>query len=121
MEANNGSSSTAADISNGNIQQHFTVPSSSAPAVSIIAQDANKGLYIVDPSQQNTIQMFGNTADHRLMSSSSGNPIELTTTTNNAGQAVGAQTIVVMYLYFGLRLFDLQANCSMELHPKHLI
>eukprot|EP00794_Sanderia_malayensis_P005566 gene5566-6254_t len=97
MEANNGSPSTPADISSGALQQNFTVSSSSAQAVGIIAQDPSKGIYIVDPSQQHAaIQMFG-TADQRLMSAATvatGNPVELATT-NNSGQAVAAQTIVM--------------------------
>lgn len=88
-----GNSANSNDIAPGSIQQQFSVPSTS-PAVSIIAQDPSKGLYIVDQSQQHaTLQMFTG-ADQRLISAAGGgNPVELAAA--NANPASAAQTIMV--------------------------
>ena len=81
------------DISStGNVQQHFSVPSTGTQsAVSIIAQDPSKGVYIVDPSQQHTaaaLQMFG--TEQRLIAASA-NPVEI----SNPNTSTPAQTIMV--------------------------
>ena len=93
----NGSATMAVpnsgDISStGNVQQHFSVPSTGTQsAVSIIAQDPSKGVYIVDPSQQHTaaaLQMFG--TEQRLIAASA-NPVEI----SNPNTTTPAQTIMV--------------------------
>lgn len=93
----NGSATMAVpnsgDISStGNVQQHFSVPSTGTQsAVSIIAQDPSKGVYIVDPSQQHTaaaLQMFG--TEQRLIAASA-NPVEI----SNPNTTTSAQTIMV--------------------------
>ena len=85
---------TAGDISSGNVQQHFSVPSTGAQAVSIVTQDPSKGVYIVDPSQQHTaLQMF---SEQRLIAAAaSSNQVELT---SNTTTPVSAQTFVVRSL-----------------------
>ena len=82
---------TPADMSSGSVQQHFSVQSAGTQAVSIVAQDPSKGVYIVDPSQQQaTLQMFG--GDQRLIAAASSNQVELN---SNSNTPASAQTIVV--------------------------
>ena len=91
MDSNQASSPSPSQIDGTNSQQ-FQVQAAvpATPAVSIIAQDPSKGLYIVDPSQQHAaLQMFG--TDQRFVTAT-GNPVELATATNASG---GAQTIMV--------------------------
>lgn len=97
----NGSPSMATqnsgDIPSGNVQQHFSVPTTGGQAVSIVAQDPSKGVYIVDPSQQHAaLQMFGD--QQRLIAAASSNQVELTSNSTTAS----AQTIVVRLLFVRL-------------------
>ena len=92
----NGSGSVApqnaGEISSGNVQQHFSVPSTGTQAVSIIAQDPSKGVYIVDPTQQHAaLQMFGADQQRLIAAAASSNQVELA----NANAVPTTQAIMV--------------------------
>lgn len=94
MENNSPSMATqnSTDISTANVQQHFSVPSSGSQAVSIVAQDPSKNVFIVDTQQHAALQMFGDPQQRLIAASASSNQVELS---NNSNTPASPQTIVV--------------------------